>query len=392
MNHPLFDLSLESQASLTDEIKNQLWDFVIIGAGPAGALAAYLLAPKNRVLLIDQADFPREKSCGGCLSRGALSKLDRAGLRGLVTALNGNPIQFLEIAAAGLSAKISVPEGLSVSRKKLDAALIEAAKQKGTVFLPSTKGTLDSAKNDTIRIHLVQGKLESKVRAKTALICDGLSGTALRQLNHLSASIAPEALVGLSTACESRGFTDADTIRMACSSEGYVGIAHREDRKIEVAAAVRPAALKAAGSSASLVEKILREAGCKIPEGLAEAKWLGAPSLSRRRAVLAGERFFVLGDAAGFVEPFTGEGMYWALLQAEELAALLEKSNYEWNPSLREVWQVKSRRILDDRQRICRGITLILRVPILCRSLIWILKKFPRLGSNLAQLVHGGSR
>ncbi|MBP9866421.1 MAG: FAD-dependent monooxygenase, partial [Candidatus Omnitrophica bacterium] len=136
---PLFDLSLEPQASITTELKNELWDFVIIGAGPAGALAAYLLAPKTRVLLIDQAAFPREKTCGGCLSQGALQELERAGLRSLVAGLEGKPIESLYIASGGSSTKISIPRGLSLSRKKMDFALIEAAKLKGTVFLPSTK-------------------------------------------------------------------------------------------------------------------------------------------------------------------------------------------------------------------------------------------------------------
>jgi len=387
---PLFDLSPKSQIPCVQDFNNELWDFIIVGAGPAGALAAYLLAPKKRVLLIDQAAFPREKTCGGCLSRGALRELERAGLRSVVAALNGNPLQFLHIASGGRSAKIAIPHGLSLSRKKLDSALIEAAKQKGAVFLPSTKGVLNPAKHDTARLVLIQGQQEFQVRAKTALICDGLSGTSLQQLTGLSANISQDSLVGISTSCERTSTAVPDTISMACGSEGYVGLALREDHKIEVAAAVKPSALKSAASSTSLVEKILRDAGCKIPPGLSQGKWLGAPSLFRQRPVLAGERFFVLGDAAGFVEPFTGEGMYWALLQANELVSLLEEHHYEWNDSLPLQWEIRSRKVLGTRRRMCRLITLVLRVPWLCRILILLLNSFPKLGSKLARVIHGG--
>jgi len=389
---PLFDLFPESQAQAPApvDVKNELWDFVIIGAGPAGALAAYLLAFKKRVLLIDQAAFPREKSCGGCLSRPALRELERAGLRSMVASLNGTPLQFLSIASGGRSAKIAIPQALSLSRKKFDAAMIDAAKQRGAVFLPSTKGVLNTVKNDTARVTLTQGQQEFQIRAKTALICDGLSGTSLNQFADLSATIAEDSLVGISTACERTSTAIPDTITMACSPDGYVGIALREDHKVEVAAAVKPSSLKSAGSSASLVEKILREAGSQVPPGLSQGKWFGAPSLLRQRPVLAGERFFVLGDAAGFVEPFTGEGMYWALLQANELISLLEQHNLEWNSSLALLWEIRSRKVLGPRRRMCRFITLVLRVPWLCGILILLLNSFPQLGSKLARAIHGG--
>jgi len=390
---PASDLKAEADTLLTDDLKNQLWDFVVIGAGPAGAMAAYLLSPKNRVLLMDQASFPREKSCGGCLSRGALRELERAGLGNLAASLNAKPIRYFQMACGSHSAKISIPEGASLSRKKLDLALIEAAKQKGAIFLSATKGILNLAEESSISISLTYREEKSEIRAKTVFICDGLGGTSLQHFPDLRANVAVDSLVGISTSCEDKSFSgQADTIRMACSPAGYVGIATREDNLIEVAAAVHPSALKSAGSSAAVVENILRSAGVTIPAELAKAKWLGAPLLLRQRQILGGKRFFVLGDAAGFVEPFTGEGMYWALLQARELTTLLEKENFEWSDRLLGLWQIRSQKILGNRKRICRMITRLLRMPFLCRVVIRTLNCFPRLGLHAAKLIHGGNQ
>ncbi len=60
------------------------WDVIVIGAGPAGALAAYLLAKHSlRTLLVEKAEFPRAKVCGGCVNLRALDALQRVGLGAL---------------------------------------------------------------------------------------------------------------------------------------------------------------------------------------------------------------------------------------------------------------------------------------------------------------------
>ena len=69
------------------------WDAIVIGAGPAGALSATLLARQgSSVLLVERRAFPRRKVCGGCLNARALSSLDRACLGASVRALGATPL------------------------------------------------------------------------------------------------------------------------------------------------------------------------------------------------------------------------------------------------------------------------------------------------------------
>ena len=90
--------------------ESHLWDFAVIGAGPAGAMAAYLLARQNQsVLLIDQAEFPRKKVCGGCFSSRALSELKLAGLHNLMEKLGAKPIHSLTLISGKYSAQIPLP-------------------------------------------------------------------------------------------------------------------------------------------------------------------------------------------------------------------------------------------------------------------------------------------
>ena len=75
------------------------------------------------------------------------------------------------------------------------------------------------------------------------------------------------------------------------------------------------------GSLADAATAVLREARFPAIPALAGAEWRGTPLLTRRESRLAANRLFLLGDAAGYAEPFTGEGMTWAVLDRLRRAA-----------------------------------------------------------------------
>ena len=62
--------------------------------------------------------------------------------------------------------------------------------------------------------------------------------------------------------------------------------------------------------------------------------WKGTPELTRRPVRLGAERLFAVGDAGGYVEPFTGEGVLWALSGARALAPLVARVAERWDPGL----------------------------------------------------------
>ena len=108
------------------------FDAVVIGAGPAGALAARGLAQRGAaVLLVDKQPLGRPKVCGCCLNASALTTLERVGLGGLAGRLGARPLDTLELSAGGRRARVPLPPGAALSRTALDAALVEAARHAG---------------------------------------------------------------------------------------------------------------------------------------------------------------------------------------------------------------------------------------------------------------------
>ena len=99
--------------------------------------------------------------------------------------------------------------------------------------------------------------------------------------------------------------------------------------------------------------------------GIAELPWRGTPALTRQAKKVAGERWFAVGDAAGYVEPFTGEGMAWAIASAAALAPTAIRAIDHWEMPLVREWERVYHRLLHKRQRVCRIVARVLRSPTL---------------------------
>ncbi|MEM9657265.1 MAG: FAD-dependent oxidoreductase, partial [Planctomycetota bacterium] len=103
-----------------DEALHTDWDVVVIGAGPAGSMAARGLARLGRrVLMIDRQRFPRSKVCGCCVNQAALGLLEQPERELLET--EGSPLRTYRLASAGRVATVELSGGMAVSRDLLDA-------------------------------------------------------------------------------------------------------------------------------------------------------------------------------------------------------------------------------------------------------------------------------
>src|SRR5262249_60608960 len=114
----------------------------------------------------------------------------------------------------------------------------------------------------------------------------------------------------------------------------------------DIAAAMDRRAMRDAGGPASLVSQLLAEAGWPPLLSFESLAWLVAPALTRRASRVAAERLFVVGDSAGYVEPFTGEGMAWALEAAAALAPIAVESVEGWTERHAARWRSVFHRII----------------------------------------------
>jgi 2-polyprenyl-6-methoxyphenol hydroxylase-like FAD-dependent oxidoreductase len=145
--------------------------------------------------------------------------------------------------------------------------------------------------------------------------------------------------------------------------------------------------LKDARHAGRLATRILNEACLPPLPNLADLHWKGTPSLTHHASSMADERLFILGDAASFVEPCTGEGMTWALRAAVAVAPLAERAVQAWNPSLEARWAAMFQREVARRQMICRLTAAALRRPRLIACAVRLLALLPSLsGPVLRQL------
>ena len=372
------------------DVPDRVWDVIVLGAGPAGAIAAGQLARRGaRTLFVDKKSFPRGKVCGACLNLSALQALRAAGLGHLVRDLGGTPLETLELAFSGRSLRLRLPGGMALSRLRFDAALVDAAVASGAMFLPRTEGLVGPVQAETRRVVLVQKGQRVTARSRVVIVATGLGQA--RFVGEDGVRSQPAAGSKIGAGCRLNKVPDFDqdgTVFMAVGRQGYVGLVRLEDGGLNVAAAFERNLLSDSGSPGAAASRVWLEAGFAPMPALRTAVWQGTIPLSRQTRPIAGERFFVLGDAAGYVEPFTGEGMAWALGAGLDVAPLAARGIEHWDPSLPEAWFLVHRRHVLRRQRLCRGVATLLRQPWLVRSAFETATRIPAVAQFLIHSVN----
>ncbi len=343
-----------SQPPSLTQLAALVWDVIVVGAGPAGCAAAITAARAGlQVLLVDAKRFPRRKVCGGCLNRQSIALL-----RDLLGETHPLWAQTLSLSRFLLTHRrrqfdFPMPEGLAVDRAVLDQSLVEVAQRAGVTFCGSVTAKLQSVAGSARLVELTASGQTAQVAARAVVLASGLGGraagdhSALLQVSHPTSRVGIEAI--LETFPEHYG---AGAIHMVVGRHGYVGLTQIAGRRLHVAAAVDRAALQHYGP-AGLAQDILHTAGAaQLPEA-AQAIWRGTPPLTCRASQLSAERVFLVGDAAGYVEPFTGEGIRWALQAGVAVAPLLVRCQTGWKTDLEREWQDWYRTTIESDQRLC---------------------------------------
>lgn len=295
------------------------FDVVVVGAGPAGAIAAYELGRSgHRVALLDKQRLPRDKTCGGGLT---VKVVD-------VVPFDLEPVIERTISSIQLSWRLGCSTLLSsprplihfVRRHRFDAFLVEKAIATGNVRLfdglPAT-GIEEDGGGAAVATPL------GAFRAPFVLGADGATGIVARALGLLR-----DRLLLPAVECEIEAdpatmdvWRDRASIDVGSIAGGYGWIFPKGEHLNVGVGCFSPAS----GSHRRVTQY----------ERAHFLRWFpGARMLGRRGAVLPvrspvtpirTRRVLLLGDAAGLIEPFTGEGIYWAirsgLVAARSIAA-----------------------------------------------------------------------
>jgi menaquinone-9 beta-reductase len=378
------------------------WDVMVIGAGPAGAFAARGLARAGfATLLVERKAFPRDKVCGGCLNAHALAVLAEAELLDVLRARGARPLSTIRLLHRGDRVDLRLPVGLAVSRATLDAVIVCAAIAAGSAFLPETSALvvpevepLEPGDRACRSVRLQQQPHQSAVaNASVVVIGDGLAHSSLRDCPAFASVVSASARIGVGgLAHDVVAGTEPGVITMAIGRHGYVGAAEVEDGRTNIAAALDAGFLRQHRGPSECVCAILADAGVSPAEGFKSVVWHGTVPLTRRLARPAGYRLFVLGDAAGYIEPFTGEGMAWALTAARALVPRVARAVEAWTPALEQDWLDAHRLIVGREQRWCRVVARLLRHQWLVGPLVSSLRRSPGLARPILAHLTPGTR
>ena len=382
----------ESRTADLASLSASCWDVVVIGAGPAGGIAALETARRGRsVLLVDKSRFPRYKVCGGCLNGRALGVLQRVGQLEIVKR-RGKAIHTFVLAVGNRVARLPLPAGVSMSRQAFDSTLTDAAIREGAEFLDGCKAALGKQHRDGWVVTLSRGRDCVEVFARMVLAADGL-GHSLREARQQDSTIHRTSPLGAGVMLQDgAGAYQQGEILMAVARGGYVGMVNVEDGRVNVAAAFRPEFVRRCGGLGRGAVSILQEAGVRVPEGLGDAKWRGTRHLTRRPHNQAAHRLLVLGDAAGYVEPFTGEGIAWALESGREAAALACRSIESFDSRVERIWTRRHEEIVGHSQRRCALIAAGLRRVSLMRLAVTLLARAPRFATPIIRRLNARSQ
>jgi flavin-dependent dehydrogenase len=372
----------------------KIWDVAVLGAGPAGALVARCCARSGHsVLLLDRDTFPRWKVCGACLSPGAHQALERAGLATLVPQCGGVRLESLTLRAGPHSSSIELRGSAALSRSALDHALVRAAIASGVEFRPGVRAQLGPREGEVTSVLMTTRGARGAARARVVVDATGLGGVIdPRQatddgVTGGSVLAHPDSRIGVGAVFDHASYDVAPgELQMTVGAAGYVGVVRLEDGSVNVGAALDKDIAKRLGPGGA-VDEILSESGREPLSGFPVQGWRGTPLLTRRRDRLAYPNFFRVGDAAGYVEPFTGEGMSWALTSALALAPLVTRAQAGWHDSLARAWEAYHRRHVRPSQRLCRGLARGLRHPMLVRSIVGVLQRAPALARPFVHAV-----
>ena len=385
------------------------FDVIIAGGGPAGASAAIHLATRGaRVLLAEQKKFPRAKLCGEFISPECALHFERLGVADRMFA--ARPARLTATVFYSRKGKsVTVPSAwfaaggvaLGLSRAEMDERLLRRAADAGARVLEDAHVVgLLSEEDHVCGVSVKVDGIEKRYHAPLTLDATGRARALSRRLQARpnGSKLQRASLVAFKAHLENARGAESEC-EIYFYRGGYGGLSSIENGLSNLCFIASARDVRAWGADP---ERVMREVVCQnrraamaLAEARARTPWM-AVSLDGfgRHAVAPASGMLAIGDAASFIDPFTGSGMLMAL-ESGELAAGIIAGYLEANrdglttPEINADYRAAYRKRFDSRLRACALLRRAAFVPGLAEVAVRLFGASDRLRHRLSRATRG---
>ncbi|XZE52318.1 NAD(P)/FAD-dependent oxidoreductase [Planctomycetaceae bacterium SH139] len=281
---------------------------------------------------------------------------------------------------------------VALSRGRMDQALLALAQHRGVEILQPATARIVAATDQGVEVETVPAGFgagasgATRWRCRAVVFASGLAGGDQQQ--WLPWKSAPSGPIGVGANFAYGGEAyQPGVIYMGCADGGYAGVVRLENGGLDVAAAIyEPAGRQKNIPLGERIENIIELSGLPPVAAPAGTHWKGTPRLQRQR-IPGRQRILAIGDAAGYVEPFTGEGMAWAM-ETGRLAAEAIVDSLPTGGNAGDRYAAAYQRRLTRRKLTCRLLSAALRRPRARATLFTTLAHCPWLARPVIGLLN----